>query len=165
MTASSETELLQQQFAAFIDRLRPETPWALAVSGGSDSVALMLLAQTVHKGSTPHHVVTVDHGIRPEAKKEAERVKQWADKYGLPHSTLVSTDSALAEKPVQARARAVRYQLLADYCRDHNIPTLLTGHTQDDQAETILMRMSQGSGLDGLAGMKESGALPSQPSV
>jgi tRNA(Ile)-lysidine synthase len=132
---------------------------ALAVSGGADSVALMRLAyeqqQTAREASAPFpqlSVLTVNHGLRQEAATEAEWVHAEATRLGLAHHTL----EWLGEKPstgIQAAARQARYALMADFCRTHNIGALAVAHTQDDQAETLLMRLARGSGVDGLAGM------------
>lgn len=125
-------------------------PVVLAVSGGPDSTALMQAAALLG-GSV--HVATVDHGLRPESNREAERVGERARALGLPHAVLAWT----GEKPasaIQARARAARYALLAEHARAVGAGLVLTAHTGDDQAETILLRLLDGSGPAGLAGMR-----------
>jgi tRNA(Ile)-lysidine synthase len=138
---------------------------ALAVSGGPDSIALMHLAcRWAHLASSPLSimVLTVDHGLRPESRVEAEFVCAQAERLGLPHTILSWT----GEKPktgIQAAARRARYDLMTAHCRARNIGCLVTAHTADDQAETFLMRLRRGSGLDGLAAMavvSEHGGLP-----
>ena len=139
---------------------------ALAVSGGPDSMALMYLAArwAALKGRerTCIAVLTADHGLRPESAAEAEFVAGEARKLGFAHATLAWT----GEKPkagIQAAAREARYRLMAAYCRQHGIACLVAAHTEDDQAETFLMRLRRGSGLDGLAAMapvSERGGLP-----
>src|SRR5438445_1533419 len=127
----------------------------LAVSGGPDSIALMWLAarwrHALARG--PRLVaVTVDHGLRPEAAAEARRVKRLARSLDLPHRTLRWT----GPKPrtgLPAAARAARYRLLAQAARASGARHILTAHTRDDQAETLLMRMLRGSGIAGLAAM------------
>ena len=125
----------------------------LAVSGGPDSVALMWLMarwrRALSKG--PRLVaVTVDHGLRPEAAREARNVKALARALDLEHRTLRWT----GDKPrsgVPAAARAARYRLLAKAARGAGARHVLTAHTRDDQAETLLMRLLRGSGIAGLS--------------
>jgi tRNA(Ile)-lysidine synthase len=127
----------------------------LAVSGGPDSVALMWLMvrwrRAMRQG--PHLVaVTVDHGLRPEAAREARDVKRLAKTLDLPHRTLRWT-GAKPKTGLPAAARNARYRLLAKAANATGATHILTAHTQDDQAETLLMRMSRGSGIAGLAAM------------
>ena len=141
-------------FAAAIDRLRPPEPWALAVSGGPDSTALMLLAADfqTRRGGPPPTALTVDHGLRPEAADEAARVAAAARRLGLKAEILSWT----GDKPVsgvQAAARRARYRLLGEACARAGLKALMTGHTLDDQIETATMRAGKGSGPAGLAGM------------
>ncbi len=99
-------------------------------------------------------ILTVDHRLRPESSKEANWVATQAKALGLPHAILVWDD----DKPkgnVQTAAREARYDLLVSYCHAHNISTLLTAHHLEDQAETLLMRLARGSGVDGLAAIPE----------
>ncbi|BBB96796.1 MULTISPECIES: tRNA lysidine(34) synthetase TilS [Bradyrhizobium] len=141
----------------------------LAVSGGPDSVALMWLAARWRRALAqgPRLVaVTVDHGLRPEAAREARDVKRLARSLDLPHHTLRWT----GPKPgtgVPAAARAARYRLLAQAARKHGATHILTAHTRDDQAETLLMRMLRGSGVAGLSAMaretERDGVLLTRP--
>ncbi len=121
---------------------------AVAVSGGADSMALMCLAH--HWGEAV--ALTVDHGLRPSSASEAIRVKHWLTSRGMRHETLVWT-SPKPEANIQNAARIARYRLLEDRCRDLGIGALLIAHHQNDQAETLLLRLARGSGLQGLAGM------------
>ena len=127
----------------------------LAVSGGPDSVALMWLAarwRRARKHGPRLIAVTVDHGLRPEAAREAREVKARARSLDLPHRTVRWT----GPKPktgLPAAARDARYRLLAQAARACGATHILTAHTRDDQAETLLMRMARGSGLAGLAAM------------
>lgn len=127
----------------------------LAVSGGPDSTALLVLAARWRDalGAGPKLLaVTVDHGLRPESGAEAEAVKRLAGTLGVPHRTL----HWIGAKPaagLQQAARAARYRLLAAAAHEIGARHILTAHTLDDQAETVLMRMARGSGLTGLAGM------------
>ncbi len=128
---------------------------ALAVSGGADSMALMHLLRRWQHACAPETnltVLTVDHGLRPESAAEARQVAIWAGSLGLEHVTL----KWQGQKPataIQETARTARYDLLTGWCRAHEASALLLAHHMDDQAETVLMRLSRGSGLAGLAAM------------
>ncbi|MBJ6128190.1 tRNA lysidine(34) synthetase TilS [Microvirga splendida] len=126
-----------------------------AVSGGPDSVALMhALARWAALGRRPPvHVATVDHGLRPEAATEAAFVAREAALLNLPHRILVWTGSKPASG-IQEAAREARYRLLVEQARQAGASHLVTAHTLDDQAETVMMRLARGSGLQGLAGMR-----------
>jgi tRNA(Ile)-lysidine synthase len=102
---------------------------------------------------------TVDHGLRAEARHEAAMVDELATKLGIPHRTLTWR----GDKPrsgVQEAARAARYRLLAQSARRAGIGHVLTAHTRDDQAETVLFRLARGSGIAGLAGMARLAPVP-----
>lgn len=148
------------EFDRFLTSLACGQRVAVGVSGGADSLALaLLLAQWQRQEAGREvHVLTVDHGLRAEAAHEAEQVQQWMRAAGLSHKTLVWE----GEKPqgaIQAAARSARYDLMAHYCLEHNIRDLLVAHHGDDQAETFLMRLQRGSGVDGLAAMAPSTPL------
>jgi tRNA(Ile)-lysidine synthase len=127
----------------------------LAVSGGPDSMALMRVAAEVRGvgALVPVTVGTVDHGLRPESRAEAETVGGWAGACGFAHRILAWA----GEKPrtgLQEAARHARYNLLCGLTRETGASHILTAHTLDDQAETLLMRLSRGTGVGGLAGMR-----------
>jgi tRNA(Ile)-lysidine synthase len=127
----------------------------LAVSGGPDSVALMWLAARWRRSLArgPHlTVVTVDHGLRPEAAREAREVKRQATALALTHRTL-RWRGAKPKTGLPAAARDARYRLLAQAARATGATHVLTAHTRDDQAETLLMRLLRGSGIAGLSAM------------
>ncbi len=127
----------------------PEAPLGVAVSGGGDSVALLML---LHRAGHTVRVATVDHGLRPEAAEEAAGVARLCAGLGLPHAVLHWQHDTLRGNLQQA-ARAARLRLLAAWARGHGLRDIVLGHTLDDQAETVLMRLARGSGVDGLAGM------------
>jgi tRNA(Ile)-lysidine synthase len=133
-----------------------KVPCALAVSGGSDSTALMVLfaGWLARCGQDParHVVLTVDHGLRAASAAEAVAVAAQAAALGFRHGVLV-WDGPKPPAGIQAAARRARYALIAGYMRANGIASLLTAHTRDDQAETLLMRLARGSGVDGLAAM------------
>lgn len=127
---------------------------ALAVSGGGDSMALMVLAHSwaAHDPDAPAFtVLSVDHGLRAESRSEAEWVVARAADMGLPGHILTWPD--VPARASQQEAREVRYDLLCGFARDHGIEAVVTAHTRDDVAETFLMRLARGSGVDGLAAM------------
>jgi tRNA(Ile)-lysidine synthase len=132
----------------------------LAVSGGPDSVALMWLIARWRRdlAVAPRLVaVTVDHGLRAEAAREAREVKRLARELDLPHRTMRWT-GAKPKSGLPAAARAARYRLLAQAARSIGATCILTAHTRDDQAETLLMRLLRGSGIAGLAAMARTSA-------
>jgi tRNA(Ile)-lysidine synthase len=142
------------------------SPLVLAVSGGPDSTALMVLAARWRgKAQSPRLIaVTIDHGLRKESKREAKAVEKLAQKLGIEHRTLEWT----GRKPktgLQEAARLARYRLLAKVANELNARYVLTAHTLDDQAETVLFRMARGSGVSGLAGMYSSWGLPVEEGI
>ncbi len=130
--------------------LDPPARLGLAVSGGGDSMALLHLAQ--QWGGADLHVATVDHGLRPEAAAEAELVAQEAQRLGLRHVTL-RWQGWDGRGNLQDQARQARRALLQDWAAGEGLGAVALGHTSDDQAETLLMRLARGSGVDGLAAM------------
>ncbi len=127
----------------------------LAVSGGPDSTALLLLAakwRAKRKHGPKLLAITVDHGLRKEAAAEARQVARLAKKLGVPHRTLNWT-GVKPKSGLQEKARAARYRLLAEAAAKTGASHILTAHTLDDQAETVLMRLLRGSGPTGLAAM------------
>lgn len=127
----------------------------LAVSGGPDSVAMLWLAARWRRAlkQGPRLVaVTVDHRLRPEAGREAAEVKRLARALGVEHRTLRWL-GAKPETGVPAAAREARYAFLLKAARQCRATHVLTAHTRDDQAETLLMRMARGSGIAGLGAM------------
>jgi tRNA(Ile)-lysidine synthase len=127
----------------------------LAVSGGADSLALMLLA--AHYAETPEarqrfFVYSVDHGLRPEAAAEVAFVVAEAESLGF-HARPLRWDGDKPQTGIQQAARHARYELIAAAMRADGVPVLLTAHHMGDQAETVLMRLAHGSGIEGLRGM------------
>lgn len=127
----------------------------MAVSGGPDSLALLLLAAQARPGEV--EAATVDHGLRPESADEAASVARLCEQLGVPHATL---KVAVAAGNLQQEARLARYRALAEWQEARGLGTLLTAHHADDQAETLLMRLNRGSGLAGLAGIRATGRNP-----
>jgi tRNA(Ile)-lysidine synthase len=125
-------------------------PFGLAVSGGPDSLALLLLAAAAFPGQVS--AATVDHRLRPESAGEAAFVHEVCAGLGVPHATLTGDDAIKGN--VQSGARTLRYRLLAGWAAAGGLSWLLTAHHRDDQAETLLMRLQRGAGLAGLAGIR-----------
>src|SRR5262249_20106992 len=128
---------------------------AVAVSGGRDSMALALLvAAWAERRGGRVTAITVDHGLRPEAAAEARQVGRWLRAHGITHRTLRWRPPAGAlPGGLQAAARAGRYAPPCGWGRPRGVLHLALAHQQEDQAETLLLRLARGSGLDGLAAM------------
>jgi tRNA(Ile)-lysidine synthase len=116
-------------------------PFLLAVSGGSDSLAMLHLFARWADGTVPASVVTVDHRLRSEAAKEARFVADQCQALGLPHTTLIWERDGENGKATQADARIARYRLLAAHAKMLGARSVLLGHTQNDQLETLSMRL------------------------
>ncbi len=128
----------------------PAGPLGVAVSGGSDSLALLLLLQSF--GGRPLSAVTVDHGLRPGSAGEAAAVAALCAGRGIPHTTL-RWEGWDGRGNLQDHARRARRALIAGWAAAHGIGAVALGHTLDDQAETVVMRLARGSGVDGLSAM------------
>lgn len=150
---------LQDTIAAAFEDLFPKgypERLGIAVSGGGDSVALLGLAlDWAHGQGVNIMVATVDHGLRPEAGKEAALVSKMCHDLGVPHETLKwqGWDNS---GNLQDAARKARIDLIGNWARANRITDVATAHTLDDQAETVLMRLGRGSGVDGLSGIPVS---------
>ena len=141
-------------FAGALAAAGPVSHLGLAVSGGGDSMAMLHLA---HDWAETRHmrlsVASVDHRLRAEAADEAALVGQVARGLGLRHDIL-TWDEAPGQGNLQDAARRARLRLLGDWARARGCDAVALGHTRDDQAETFLMRLARGSGVDGLAPMR-----------
>lgn len=122
----------------------------LAISGGPDSLALLLLATQALQGRIT--AATVNHQLRSESSEEAIYVSQICKNLDVPHVTLLP--SAAISGNIQSSARTVRYALLADAAKAHGCAVVATAHHGDDQLETLLMRLVRGSGVSGMAGIR-----------
>ncbi|MEY8830330.1 tRNA lysidine(34) synthetase TilS [Sedimentitalea sp. XS_ASV28] len=149
--SKADADILAQVRSAFGNA--PPSRLGVAVSGGGDSIALLhVLTRCFAPGSVELFAVTVDHGLRPEAADEARRVRALCDDLMVPHTTLHWTTWDGVGN-LQERAREARYRLISDWARTLDIAAFAVGHTADDQAETMLMRLARSSGVDGLAAM------------
>jgi tRNA(Ile)-lysidine synthase len=144
---------LVERFRRELDALvEPHQRIGIAVSGGPDSLALLLLARAARPGMV--EAATVDHALRDGSRAEAEMVAELCAELDVPHTILTV---GWAEKPataIQERARIARYRLLGRWLDERGLAALLTGHHVDDQAETLLMRLARGAGVRGLAAMR-----------
>jgi tRNA(Ile)-lysidine synthase len=122
----------------------------LAVSGGPDSLALLLLAHQHAAGRII--AATVDHQLRPESADEALYVGQICRQLDVAHLVLAPTQEITGN--IQSSARAARYELLAGAADEYKCPLIATAHHADDQLETLLMRLARGSGVSGMAGIR-----------
>lgn len=147
------------RFKVDLQKLTGGRPEALgvAVSGGPDSLALLLLAAAAYPGRV--HAATVDHGLREESAEEAAQVARICERLDVPHATLKLEWPDPPGGNIQARARDARYHELAGWGLDRSIPFIATGHHVNDQAETVLMRLARGSGVSGLAGARRTKIL------
>jgi len=140
--------------ALFAD-LAAEAALVLAISGGPDSTAMLYLMarwRAWRQLALRLVAVTIDHGLRPEARREAAAVKRLAEKLGVEHRTM-RWSGPKPSTGLQEKARMARYRLLYAAARRAKARCVLTAHTLDDQAETVLFRMARGSGLAGICGM------------
>ena len=130
-----------------------DQPWAVAVSGGADSMALLrLLVEHLGPRRGNVTVLTVDHGLRAAAGDEARQVGIWCRQLDIDHHIL-RIDGAAPTTGIQAWARTQRYQVMLQFCRDNKIQQLFLGHHRDDQLETLVHRLRRESGPEGLAAM------------
>jgi tRNA(Ile)-lysidine synthase len=144
---------LVTRFAGDLDALvAPGSAVGVAVSGGPDSLALLLLAAAARPGEV--EAATVDHALRPESRAEAEMVASVCKRLGVPHSILTIAWPKPPKSNVQARAREARYALLERWAAPRKIAAVATAHHLDDQAETLLMRLARGAGIGGLGSVR-----------
>ena len=162
-TTGASQPLTAAEFAELIEALGPfgRAPrLAVATSGGADSLALAVLSHdwALARGGSVE-AVTVDHRLRPGSAAEARQVRRLLHPLGIAHKIL-TWSGAVPAANLQAVARTARYHLLLDHCARRGALHLLLAHHRDDQAETLLLRLGRGSGLDGLAAMSARVALP-----
>ena len=141
------------RFVADLEALFPPgQPLGVAVSGGPDSLALLLLAAAARPGLV--EAATVDHGVRPQSGEEAAMVAALCGRLGIPHQTLLADWDETPSANLQAQARTMRYRRLAEWAEARSLPAVATAHHADDQAETLLMRLARGAGVRGLGGAR-----------
>ncbi|MBP9752664.1 MAG: tRNA lysidine(34) synthetase TilS [Proteobacteria bacterium] len=145
-------EIFQNFFPFFLDNNLKKI--AVAVSGGPDSLALCLILDAWGKENNKQiFALTVDHKLRPESEEEAKKVAKWLNSYSINHSILTWDHPPLQSK-IQEQARDARYALMENFCKQEGIPVLCIAHHLEDQFETFMMRLSKGSGIQGLSCMQ-----------
>ena len=143
-------------YSAFKNKLKflKKKNLLIAVSGGPDSLALTALAKSFSYGNKCKiYYVLVDHNLRKNSSNEARLVKKLLEKHQINLNIL--TNKKLIKNNIQSEARKIRYDLLTAFCKKKKIKTILTAHNLEDQVETFFIRLSRGSGLHGLASMKQ----------
>jgi tRNA(Ile)-lysidine synthase len=138
-------------------------PWpgAVAVSGGGDSLALMhlLVRWAARRGEAPPRVLTVDHGLQEHSAADARQSVRWAKEAGL-KAHLLRHGGPAPKADIEAEARQSRYRLMGRWCAAHGVEALYVAHSREDLAETFLLRLARGSGVDGLAAMRAVSRYP-----
>jgi len=159
-TSLAPPDDLLGRFIADLDPLAPHgARLGIAVSGGPDSLALLLLAAAARPGMV--EAATVDHGLRREAKQEARFVASVCAALGVGHHVLHAKVPPGAS--LQAQARTARYRVLGAWAIECDLAAVASAHHADDQAETLLMRLARGAGLSGLAATRRR--RPLEPGV
>ena len=149
---------LVSRFAANLDALvEPGATVGVAVSGGPDSLALLLLAAAARPNQI--EAATVDHRLRPESRAEAAMVADQCERIGVPHAILTVEWPTPPKSSLQARAREARYEMLGEWALASGLAVVATAHHADDQAETLLMRLARGAGIGGLGSVRARRAL------
>ena len=138
-----------------LSKHKQNNSFAVAVSGGPDSMALAFLSNLLaNETRYKIYFLLVDHGIRTNSAQEALQVKKLLKKNGI--NLQVLRNRKKISKNIQKTARDLRYELLIEFCRKNRVTSLLTAHHKDDQVETFLIRLSRGSGVEGLSSMSQS---------
>tara|TARA_R110002020_G_scaffold52646_1_gene147694 strand:- start:1189 stop:2463 length:1275 start_codon:yes stop_codon:yes gene_type:complete len=151
--------MLEEALAPF--HSRKISPFAIALSGGGDSMALL---QALKNAPRLNCALIVDHGLREASAAEANLTKKRAEALGVSAHILSWKPNSL-KSGLQEKARKARYSLMGDFCRSKQIPLLLTAHHQDDQAETLVMRYEKGTDWRGAAGMSPENYAPLWPQL
>ncbi len=151
---NNQTLRIYSEFSNSLKIITKSKPFLVAVSGGPDSLALAALSKIYMKyQKNKVQFVLIDHGIRKESSKEAHSVKKLLAKKKI-KLQILKNDQKI-EKNVQNHARNIRYNLLIDYCKKKKIQYILTAHHSEDQIETFFIRLSRGSGVQGLSSMNK----------
>jgi tRNA(Ile)-lysidine synthase len=148
-----------ERFARDLDGLiAPGARIGVAVSGGPDSIALLLLAAAARPDMV--EAATVDHALRSGSRDEAEMVGRLCERLGISHHILTAEWSQKPQTAIQEHAREARYRLLSAWASERQLDAIVTAHHLDDQAETLVMRLMRGAGVRGLAAMRPLSTVP-----
>jgi len=143
------------KFKSIISKFINRKNFAVAVSGGADSLCLAYFAKIYSSEfSNKLHVLIVDHGLRKESTKEAVKVKKLLSKKNI-ESKVLKWRGKIPKSNIQKNARDMRYSLISNYCIKNEVKYLITAHHSDDQIENFFIRLLRGSGLSGLSSMPE----------
>jgi len=158
LSSNKKTSLIYSNFRSQLNTFVKRNTFLVAVSGGPDSLALSALSHAyLIEKKTKVFFVLVDHGIRENSSKEAQNVKNLLKKSGI-NLTILKNKKKI-NKNIQSHAREIRYKLLLSFCKKYKIKFIMTGHHRDDQIETFLIRLSRGSGIQGLSSMNKVSIL------
>ena len=158
LSSKNKISLIYSNFRTQLDTFVKKKTFLVAVSGGPDSLALSALSHTyLTEKKTKVFFVLVDHGIRANSSKEAQNVKNLLKKKKI--NLIILRNKKKINNNVQSNAREVRYKLLLNFCKKYKIKFIMTGHHRDDQIETFLIRLSRGSGIQGLSSMSKISSL------
>tara|TARA_B100000686_G_scaffold353336_1_gene458534 strand:+ start:1214 stop:2305 length:1092 start_codon:yes stop_codon:yes gene_type:complete len=142
-----------KKFKSTIFKIVKNESFAVAISGGSDSLCLAYLGKVYSaEFNSKMHAVIVDHNLRKNSKKESLKVSKILKNKGIKNKIL-RWKGEVPKSNIQKNARIIRYSLIANYCKNNKIKYLLTGHHLDDQIENFFIRLFRGSGLTGLSSM------------
>ena len=158
LSLKNKTSLIYTNFKIYLEKYIKKKNFLIAVSGGPDSLALAALSKIYsNEKKNITFFVLIDHGIRSNSSKEAKAVKSLLKKKKI--NLVILKNKKKIDKNIQSEARDVRYDLLKNFCNKKKIKFILTGHHSDDQIETFLIRLSRGSGIQGLSSMKKVSSL------
>ena len=145
---------IYQKVKSILKKYKKNNTFVVAVSGGSDSLALVSIVKNlIQENKYKFFFAIVDHNLRKKSAAEALSVKRLLSKYGINLTILINKKKI--DKNIQKNAREIRYNLLEKFCKKKKAKSLIVAHHQDDQVETFLIRLSRGSGVEGLSSMNE----------
>ena len=154
----SSNSIIYQKVISVLKKYKKNNRFVVGISGGPDSLALASITNLINKENNyKFYFAIVDHGIRNNSGNEAQKVKKILKSRKI-NITILKNKIKITNN-IQKKAREVRYNLLGNFCKKKNAKSLVVAHHQDDQVETFLIRLSRGSGVEGLSSMKEMTSL------